>query len=134
MTTAALTPSTVPYYTTENPRYMNFLQRVLNVAKKCFLWSIMVLQCNYCDFYIQKHLPGEPRSLDLLANLNGVLINSHNILDSPRLLPDTFINVGGLQIKKKLDTLTGVMMMQTIKKSLYIVNHDFIYLGRQNIH
>jgi hypothetical protein len=118
MTAAALPPSTVPYYTTANPRDMNFLQRVLNVARKCFMWSIMVAQCDYCDFYIQRHLPGEPRSLDLLGNLNGVLINSNSILDSPRLLPDTFINVGGLQIKKKLDTMTEVMMIYTIKVNL----------------
>jgi hypothetical protein len=115
LTTAALTPSTVPNYTTQNPRDMNFLQRVLNVAMKCFMWSIMVTQCYYCDFYIQRHLPGKPSSLDLLGNLNGVLINSQPILDSPRLLPDTFINVGGLQIKKKLDLLTEVMMIHTIK-------------------
>jgi hypothetical protein len=79
------------------------------------MWSIMVTQCYYCDFYIQRHLPGKPSSLDLLGNLNGVLINSQPILDSPRLLPDTFINVGGLQIKKKLDLLTEVMMIHTIK-------------------
>jgi hypothetical protein len=114
LTTADLTPSVVPFYTTQNPRNMSFLQRVLNVAMKGFMWTMTVAQCYYCDFFIQRHLPGEPGSLDLLGNLNGFLINSHPILDSPRLLPDTFISVGGLQIKKKLGTLPEVLI-QAIK-------------------
>jgi glucuronosyltransferase len=33
------------------------------------------------------------------GNLSGVLINSDYVLDYPRPLPPTFINIGGLQIK-----------------------------------
>ena len=44
----------------------------------------------------------------MLGELSGFLINSHNILDIPRLQPKTFVNVGGLQIKRVLDTLPEV--------------------------
>jgi len=42
---------------------------------------------------------GSPHPKELLQNLNGMLINSDYALDYPRLLPPTFINVGGLQIR-----------------------------------
>ena len=44
----------------------------------------------------------------MIGELSGFLINSHNILDVPRLQPKTFVNVGGLQIKRVLDTLPEV--------------------------
>ena len=44
----------------------------------------------------------------MIGDLNGFLINSHNILDTPRLQPKTFVNVGGLQIKRELDPLPEV--------------------------
>ena len=36
-----------------------------------------------------------------IGNLSGVLINSDYVLDYPRPLPPTFINIGGLQIKEE---------------------------------
>ena len=47
----------------------------------------------------------------MIGELSGFLINSHNILDVPRLQPKTFVNVGGLQIKRVLDTLPEVWKM-----------------------
>ena len=47
-------------------------------------------------------------SFEMIGELNGFLINSHNILDTPRLQPKTFANVGGLQIKRELDPLPEV--------------------------
>ena len=48
---------------------------------------------------MDRHMTGTPRSWDLLADLNGALINSNMVVDYPRLLPETFVNVGGMQIR-----------------------------------
>ena len=44
-------------------------------------------------------------SLDLLYDLSGCLINSNSVLDYPRLQGETFVNIGGMQLKRKLDAL-----------------------------
>ena len=53
-------------------------------------------------------MPGTPRSWDLLADLNGALINSNMVVDYPRLLPETFVNVGGMQIREEPKPLPKV--------------------------
>ena len=56
--------------------------------------------------------------------MNGVLINSNPILDVPRLKPETFINIGGVQIKKKLDPLP-----EDIKEFMEGAEHGVIVLA-----
>ena len=56
-------------------------------------------------------MPGTPRSWDLLADLNGALINSNMVVDYPRLLPETFVNVGGMQIRGEPKPLPKVRQM-----------------------
>ncbi len=61
-----------------------------------------------CDEAIREHYPTAPSSAELIAEVGGVLINSDSILDYPRLLPETFVNVGGLQIASKRRPLPQV--------------------------
>ena len=56
-------------------------------------------------------MPGTPRSWDLLAELNGALINSNTVVDYPRLLPETFVNVGGMQIRGEPKPLPKVVRL-----------------------
>ncbi len=63
-----------------------------------------------CDVFIRRHYPDSPPSTQLIADLSGVLINSDSILDYPRLLPETFINVGGIQIRRNTKQLPVVRL------------------------
>merc|ERR1719264_487653 len=84
---------------------MNLAQRANNSLLKAFMWAMTVSQCLFCDWIIQEYLKGVASSLEMIGELNGFLINSHNVLDTPRLQPKTFVNVGGLQIKRELEPL-----------------------------
>ena len=60
-------------------------------------------------------MPGTPRSWDMLADLNGALINSNMVVDYPRLLPETFVNVGGMQIRGEPKPLPKVVRLTWLK-------------------
>ena len=47
----------------------------------------------------------------MLADLNGALINSNTVVDYPRLLPETFVNVGGMQIRGEPKPLPKVVRL-----------------------
>ena len=49
---------------------------------------------------IQNHLPNNPYPSTVLANMSGVLLNSIPGLDYPKLLPPTYLEVGGFHIQK----------------------------------
>ena len=68
--------------------------------------------------FTDRHMPGTPRSWDLLADLNGALINSNMVVDYPRLLPETFVNVGGMQIREEPKPLPKVRRIR-IKAQCY---------------
>ena len=72
--------------------------------------------------FTDRHMPGTPRSWDLLADLNGALINSNTVVDYPRLLPETFVNVGGMQIREEPKPLPRV-------RRIYRVAHLLANLG-----
>ena len=61
LTEAALLPSVVPFYTTQNTWNMNIAERTANVLMKAFMWSLTVAQCCYLDLVIWQHLPNTPR-------------------------------------------------------------------------
>ena len=61
-----------------------------------------------CDTVMAKYLPHKAGSHQLMTDLSGVLINSDSVLDYPRLLPESFINVAGLQIQKEQSPLPPV--------------------------
>lgn len=50
---------------------------------------------------IQRHLPNSPSSWDLVANMSGLLVQTHFAFDSPILQPTTILNVGGFQIEER---------------------------------
>ena len=50
------------------------------------------------SYQINSHLPGTPSPRNLLGNLSGMLINSHPAIDYPRLLPPSFLEIGGFHI------------------------------------
>ena len=52
------------------------------------------------SYHINSLLPGTPSPRILLGNLSGMLINSHPAIDYPRLLPPTFLEVGGFHIAR----------------------------------
>jgi len=99
-TTAFLPPSHVPSFLSKLGHEMDFSERVVNLLLKLGTHLMMWIHCTNVDWVIQKYLPGTPHPFDLLKDLNGMLINTDYALDYPRLLPPTFINVGGMQIGK----------------------------------
>ncbi|MPC52392.1 UDP-glucuronosyltransferase 1-8 [Portunus trituberculatus] len=58
------------------------------------------VQLAITGYHISRHLPSCPSPATLLAEMSGMLINSHSVIDYPRLLPPSFINVGGLHIHR----------------------------------
>ena len=60
------------------------------------------------DSVIPQYYPNSPKSSFLISDLNGAMINTNFILDYPRLQPQTFINVGGMQISEKPKELPKV--------------------------
>ncbi|XP_066939205.1 UDP-glucuronosyltransferase 1A10-like [Macrobrachium rosenbergii] len=98
-TTAFSPPSSVPFILSHYGDSMSFFQRVLNHLLALGSHLVMQVQFAVTNSKIQTYLPGTPHPSALLANLSGVLINSHPSLDYPRLLPPSFINVGGMQIR-----------------------------------
>ncbi|XP_068232745.1 UDP-glucuronosyltransferase 1A10-like isoform X2 [Palaemon carinicauda] len=97
-TTAFCPPSSVPFILSHFEDSMTFLQRFFNHLLALGSHLVMQVQFIVTNNKIQLHLPGTPHPTTLLANLSGVLINSHPSLDYPRLLPPSFLNVGGMQI------------------------------------
>lgn len=98
-TTAFGPPSSVPLLFSHYQDTMTFSQRLFNHLLAFLSHVVMQMQFAVTNYEIQRHLPNTPHPSELLANLSGVLINSHPSVDYPRLLPPSFINVGGLQIQ-----------------------------------
>ena len=82
---------------------MNFMERISNFNMKMFAASIIYFHTWYTDQVLSRIFPdgSMPGTRQMLADLNGVLINTNNVLDYPRLQPETFVNVGGMQISEK---------------------------------
>ena len=49
------------------------------------------------------HLPDAPPVISLETNLSGVLVNSMESFQYPRLYPETMVNVGGMHIVNRSD-------------------------------
>ncbi|XP_053635368.1 UDP-glucuronosyltransferase 2A3-like [Cherax quadricarinatus] len=98
-TTAFSPPSAVPILFTHYTDVMTFNQRLVNHLYALGSHVVMQVQQAVTWWQIKKYLPSSPPPGTLLAELSGMLINSHPALDYPRLLPPSFINVGGLQIQ-----------------------------------
>ncbi|XP_064102909.1 UDP-glucuronosyltransferase 2A3-like [Macrobrachium nipponense] len=99
-TTAFCPPSAVPLILSHYEDSMSFSQRIFNHFLAIASHIVMQVQFFITNHKIQTYLPGTPYPSTLLANLSGLLINSHPTVDYPRLLPPSFINVGGMQIHK----------------------------------
>ena len=84
-------------------------------------------------FLAQEYLKDVPSSLEMIGELNGFLINSHNILDVPRLQPETFVNVGGLQIKRRLDPLPEDIgqFLEEAEEGVMLLALGFLFDPRQ---
>lgn len=98
-TTAFLPASHIPAFLSKLGHEMNFFERTFNVFLKLGSHACMLLHCYIVNRAVQKYYPGTPYPTDLLKNVNGMLINTDYAMDYPRLLPPTFINVGGMQIR-----------------------------------
>ena len=98
-TTMATPPSHVPAFMSQVTHHMTFSQRMWNTAIKFFFARpFMILHTWITDGLIYQYYPHSISSADLIADLNGAMINTNFVLDYPRLQPTTFINVGGMQI------------------------------------
>ncbi|XP_068242837.1 UDP-glucosyltransferase 2-like [Palaemon carinicauda] len=97
-TTAFSPPSSVPFILSHYEDDMSFSQRAFNHFLAISSHIVMQVQFFVANNNIQKYLPGTSHPSSLLANLSGLLINAHPSVDYPRLLPPSFINVGGMQI------------------------------------
>ena len=53
------------------------------------------------DMAIRRHISDCPSSWNLVANISGLLVQTHFAFDPPILQPTTFRNVGGFQIEER---------------------------------
>ena len=105
----ATPPSHIPNFMSGVTDTMTFTERMFNTAVK-FFWArpFMWVHFSYTDPVIQQYYPDCPSSSFLIADLNGGMVNTNYILDYPRLMGPTFINVGGMQISEKPKELPKV--------------------------
>ncbi|XP_045102512.1 UDP-glucuronosyltransferase 2A3-like isoform X2 [Portunus trituberculatus] len=99
-TTAFSPPSSVPFILSHYRDSMTFKQRAVNHLHALGSHLVMQVQLAITGYHISRHLPSCPSPATLLAEMSGMLINSHSVIDYPRLLPPSFINVGGLHIHR----------------------------------
>ncbi|KAG7177005.1 UDP-glucuronosyltransferase 2B7-like, partial [Homarus americanus] len=97
-TTAFSPPSSVPLILSHYRSVMTFSQRIINHLHSIGSHLIMQMQFGVTGYQISQYLPLCPSPSTLLSEMSGMLINSHPALDYPRLLPPSFINIGGLQV------------------------------------
>jgi len=81
---------------------------------------------------LQDLCPGSPPASQLLGNINGMLINTNNVLDYPRPQPPTFINIGGIQIKKYPGLLPSNIQdfMDSAEHGVVLFTMGFIFDSR----
>ena len=108
-TTAPAPPSFVP-------GFMSKLSDKMSLWDRCYNLMLNVcghLLMNFHDWYvsglIRKHMKKPLKGSEMLNDISGVLINTDFVLDFPRPMPPSFINIGGLQIKQKKETLPFLM-------------------------
>jgi len=101
-TTMATPPSHIPNFMSLVTDTMTFTERMWNTAVEFFFARpFMMYHFWVTDSVIPQYYPDSPKSSFLISDLNGAMINTNFILDYPRLQPQTFINVGGMQISEK---------------------------------
>eukprot|EP00095_Tigriopus_kingsejongensis_P007274 maker-scaffold144_size312663-snap-gene-2.33 protein:Tk07274 transcript:maker-scaffold144_size312663-snap-gene-2.33-mRNA-1 annotation:"udp-glucuronosyltransferase 2b31-like isoform 1" len=100
MTTVATPPSHVPMFMSTYTHRMAFLERVVNFGYKVFGRVFMWGHIHFCDLIAWQYFPDIPSTRDTLGDMSGALLNTDNILDYPRLQPETFLNIGGMQISE----------------------------------
>ena len=123
-TTAFLPSSHVPAFLSKLSDEMNFWQRVYNTVMKAGSHLIMWIHCSIIHSAVQRYYPDSPHPFYLLKNINGMLINTDYSLDYPRLLPPSFINVGGMQIRRpkplpQVRFFCSVLMTSPTNDSMY---------------
>ncbi|KAF4523516.1 UDP-glycosyltransferase-03 [Ephemera danica] len=92
-------PGLAPAFMTQLSDRMSFLQRAKNLFFCLMNALVMQVQFAITDRVIQRHLPGTPSSVDLLAGISGLLENSDFALDYSREMPPNIINVGCMQCR-----------------------------------
>ena len=62
----------------------------------------------------------------MIGDLSGMLTNTDTVLDYPKLMPESFINIGGFQVNPEPEVISNVRQNQLkhslIKKSFYRKN------------
>lgn len=109
-TTAFNPPSATPMIASHFTDRMTFFQRLWNHVLLGISDILMRLLFVITNYQIRTHLPNAPHPAELLSNLSGLLINVHPAIDYPRLLPPTFLEVGGFHIhpNKSLPSNLGI--------------------------
>lgn len=88
-----------PAFMTGYSDTMSFVQRAINLFYATMNGLVIRVQCFISDRVIQRHLPGAPSSLQLMANLSGLLENTDFSVDYPKEYPPNVINVGCMQCR-----------------------------------
>lgn len=80
---------------------MSFHQRFINSLLK-FMQSVAIAihYKIHIDPVIHQHYPNSPTIMEMISELNGILINTHPVLDYPRPLPQNVMYIGGFHIGK----------------------------------
>jgi len=131
-TTMPAPTSHVPSFMTTLSQNMNLMQRTYNTMAKIAERLFMYYYHSIINQHLQELCPGSPPSDQLLGDLNGMLINTDNILDYPRPQPPTFINIGGIQIKKHPSSLPDNIddFMDTAEHGVILFTMGFIFDSR----
>jgi len=100
-TTAPTPASYVPGFMSELSDQMNFCERSYNLLLKISGHLLMNFHDWYVSGLISDYMETPKKGSEMLNDLSGLLINTDFVLDYPRPMPPSFINIGGLQISQK---------------------------------
>ena len=104
-TTAPAPPYYVPGFMSKVSDQMDFWDRSHNLMLNIFGKVLMNFHDWYVSGLIAKYMETPKKGSEILNDISGLLINTDFVLDFPRPMPPSFINIGGLQInpsQKKL--------------------------------
>lgn len=101
-------PSVVPALYSGLSREMRFDERVLNFLISIFERLLLIYQTSIVESCKKLHFPHLPSIPQMIHDVDVTLVNTNQLLDYPKLMSPNTKYLGGMQLKRKSQTLPNV--------------------------
>ena len=106
-------PSVVPALYSGLSRQMRFDERVVNFLINIFERLLLMYQTSIVESYTRQNFPDLPSIPQMIHDVDVTLVNTNQLLDYPKLTSPNTKYLGGMQLKRKTESL------QSVSKSEY---------------